>query len=234
MKTEDRLMTLIRAGIEEDMRGLTLPADLAKRVMARPPRRRPRWRVYFMVVGAVTATAAVGALTLAVLPEHTDRPKPLIAIRTASPTPFDPTPFLTFGNPPSGWTMVRTPQHPGGLQEQTEPQDKNAHIRRWLVAYLPPTRNPRNQRRERMQIWVATGRVSMASFRAGGSVDGPEKFSVLPVKIGTAEYTLHSTDGTGVRAIWQPRVGMVIVIQSNWLDKDQLFKVVNGISVAGP
>ena len=130
--------------------------------------------------------------------------------------------------------MLRTPQHPGGLREQTEPQDKAAHIRRWLVTYLPPTRNPRTQRRSFLQIWVATGRVSMASFRASVSADGPEKFSALPVKMGTAEYTLHANGGTGVQAIWQPRSGMVILIQSNWLDKDQLFKVVNGISIAGP
>jgi hypothetical protein len=234
MKTEDRLVALIRAEVEEDLRGLTLPADLVQRVVARPPRRRRRWRVHFMVMGAATATAGVVALTSAVLPEPADQPKQPIAIRTASPTPFDPTRLLRFGNPPSGWTMVRTAQHPGGLQERTEPQDRTAHIRRWLVAYLPPTRTPRNQRPQRLQIWVATGRVKMASFRAGVSVDGPEKFSALPVKMGTAEYTLHASGGTGVQAIWQPRSGMVIVIQSNWLDKDQLFKVVNGISIAGP
>jgi hypothetical protein len=232
MSTEDRLVTLIRAGIEEDLRGLALPADLAWRVVARPPRRRPRWRVHLAVATVAAATAGAVALTSAVLPERVDRPRQPMAIGTPSPAPFDPTSLMTFGTPPLGWAELHTPLHPGGLREVTDQVDRAAEVRRWLLAYLPPGPGRRKGGRDFLWIEVMTGRVTIASARAAVTVNGADKMSVLPVRIGTAEYDPHSHDGAGVRVIWQPRPGMVIVIQSNALPKDQLFEVVHGIKIA--
>jgi hypothetical protein len=234
MSTEDRLVTLIRAGIEEDLRGVALPADLVQRVVARPPRRRPRWRLQLAVVVVAAAVGGAVALTSAVLPEQADRPRQPVAVGTPSPAPFDPTRLLTFGTPPDGWAKLDTPQNPGGLREVTDRTDQAAQVRRWLLAYVPPGPGRRKGGRDFLRIEVATGRVTIASARAAVTVNGPEKMTVLPVPVGTAEYDAHAGDGGGVRVIWQPRPGMVIVIQSNALPKDQLFAVVRGIRMASP
>lgn len=231
MNTEDRLVTLIRAGIEEDLRELAAPADLIQRVMARPPQRRPRWRLHLTVVGAAAATAGAMALISAVLPEPASRPQQPIANSSAAPTPFDPTSLLNFGDPPAGWPKLNTPQHPRGLQEVTDPGDRARQVRRWSLAYLPPARIKGS--RDLLRIEVMTGRVTIASARAGVTLNRPEKMSVLPVRMGVAEYASRPRDGTGTGVIWQPRPGMVLVIQSNALPKDQLFKIVRGITIVG-
>jgi hypothetical protein len=231
MSTEDRLVTLIRAGIDEDLRGLTFPDDLVGRVVARRPRRRTRWRVHFAVAGLAGAVAVGVALTYAVLPEPADRTQRPVAAGTPSPAPFDPTPLLTFGSPPSGWAKLDTPQNPGRLSEVTDGRDRAARVRRWRLGYLPPGPARRKGGRDFLWIEVTTGGVSVASARAAVTLTGPENMSVLPVRVGTAEYDVHSHDGGGVRVIWQPRTGIVIVIQSNALPKDQLFAVVRGITV---
>jgi hypothetical protein len=233
MTTEDRLVTLIRAGVEEDLRGLALPAGLVQRVVARSPRRRPRWRVQLAVVGAVAVVAGATELTSAVLPEHADRPQQPVAVRSASTAPFDPTALLTFGDPPTGWPKLNTPLHPARLQEVTEPGELARQVRRWSLAYLPPSPARTNGRRVFLKIEVMTGRVTIASARAAVTMNSPEKMSVLPVQMGVAEYDLLSKDGNGARVIWQPRPGMEIVVQSNALPKDQLFAVVRGITVTG-
>lgn len=224
MNTEDRLVALVRASVDDDLRGLAVSADLAVRVMrARPPRRARRWRVHFMLA----AGCAVAVAVISVVPVLFDRPADPqtspIASQTKTMAPYDPVRLISVGWVPPGLNSGSQAQ----LLEVTRTADSKAGVRVWQADYVPA-----GTAGAALQMTVATGQATMSSVRNGTTVSGVGTFRTFSVPVGSAEYR---ADGTGaVTVIWQPRGGMVISVLSSGLSKADVLRFVRETSVTMP
>ena len=227
---EERLTALIRAGFDAEIMDLSLPGDLAERVVAARP--APRRQISLPIRRTLLAAGAVGALgvTALVVPVVSDLPESgghrdpaVMPIPSATAVkPYDPVPVLTLGPMPRGWRSLQ-----GGLREATGAKDRRAGERCWQAAYIPAG----HVRRRQLQLLVLTGRVSMAQARA--RLTGLARQALAPVTIPAGAAEAASVPGRPGEyvAVWQPRPGTVLSLQAEGLTQPQVLAFVRGTSL---
>jgi hypothetical protein len=219
MTRDDRLEALIRASVDAEVRDLSVPDDLARRVVAGSGGSRP-WRTHLAVGGALVAAAAAVAL-VPVLSSGTGRVAGPSAVKTADRAPFDPTSMIKIGRVPKGLREQVMPGRPSGFAEVSP---RKGPVRQWGVVYVSAGTPPRMA-----GIVIKTGRVSLAAerYRIRGS-----GFEPVRVSLGTAQRVVRPPRGSSAVVLWEPWPGLVIRVDARRVAVPEVLAMVQGIAVS--
>lgn len=220
MSSGDRLEPLIRSCIDEEVRDLVFPGDMAERVIrARRPLRRRRARLWLGAGAVAACSAAVLVPALTGGPgERTARQADRVAA-----VPFDPGRMIRIGYVPPGLRPEK-----GRAASLTE--SASAHgVRIWRIRFVP-ARGPFHT-----TVTAELGRVGLQDARRNEESFGVRGFRSFPVPEGWALTAARSNPRAGREYVvfWEPRAGLLITVRCAGLPSAEVPKVVHGVTLSG-
>ncbi|GAB3663104.1 hypothetical protein GCM10027589_26550 [Actinocorallia lasiicapitis] len=221
MNTETRLESLVSASVEAEVRGVELPADFLIRITERRRRRAPRFGL--LAVGLATATVAVAVPIVLTVNDGQDR----VAVVAATPSSLDGK--ITEGPLPDGYGSEQTAKGAAGWQEA---DPKVTGVRVWVRDF----RAPHDGGPEPLvaTVRVLTGDVTFAKAVTAveGAFDAPHYVDITgSFPRGEAVYRGPEADFDGHLVAWRPRKGLMIVVRSYALTREQTIDLVKGTTV---
>ncbi|WP_106402115.1 hypothetical protein [Actinocorallia populi] len=212
MNADDRLVSMIEACVEHEVREVRLPADFAERIIVSTGRRRRPKRFPIAVGMAVLTTAAAvvaAPVSLQFLAGPDPAPEATAALR---PRALEGRVTVTVLPPGTGHsTRVDAP---GGVEDGRSV---------WTVAYL------REGPQSYVWIRVISGDVTLegaaVEHYAPRAPGGRE-----PVPVSRGEARAWSTGGHQ-NVVFQPEPGLVILVRGRQMSREEAVRIAEGVRV---